>query len=64
MSEQMGVDEFLPFYCFLDFVTYRTPGWGFIRVMTLAEGCEKCDFRFKRGGKTGRAWPPPFLVVV
>ena len=59
-----GADEFLPFYCFLDFVTYRTPGWGFIRVMTLAEGYEKCNFRFKRGGKTEREWPPPFLVVV
>jgi hypothetical protein len=56
-----GADEFLPFYCFLDFVTYRTPGWGFVRTMTLAEGHEKCDFRFKRGGETARAWPPPFL---
>ncbi len=56
-----GADEFLPFYCFLDFVTYRTPGWGFARTMTLAEGYERCDFRFKRGGKTERAWPPPFL---
>ena len=56
-----GADEFLPFYCFLDFVTYRTPGWGFARTMTLAEGYEKCDFRFKSGGKTERAWPPPFL---
>ena len=59
-----GADEFLPFYCFLDFATYRTPGWGFIRTMTLAEGYEKCDFRFKRGGKTERGWPPPFLVMV
>ena len=56
-----GADEFLPFYCFLDFVTYRTAGWGFARTMTLAEGDEKCDFRFKRGGKTERGWPPPFL---
>ena len=53
-----GADEFLPFYCFLDFATYRTPGWGFARTMTLAEGHAKCDFRFKRGGKTERAWPP------
>ena len=59
-----GADEFLPFYCFLDFVTYRTPGWGFARTMILAEGYEKCDFRFKRGGKTERGWPPPFLVMV
>jgi len=54
-------EEVLPLYCYLDFVTYRTPGWGFSRTMTLAEGCPKCDFRFKRGGATGHAWPPPFL---
>jgi len=54
-------DEFLPFYCYLDFVTARTPGRGFVRTMTLAEGYEKCDFRYKKGGETKRAWPPPFL---
>ena len=53
-----GADEFLPFYCFLDFATYRTPGWGLARTMTLAEGHARCDFRFKRGGKTEREWPP------
>ena len=56
-----GADEFLPFYCFLDFVTFRTAGWGFARTMTLAEGGEKCDFRFKKGGRTERSWPPPFV---
>ena len=54
-------DEFLPFYCYLDFATYRTAGWGFARTMTLAEGHEKCNFRFKKGGKTEKGWPPPFL---
>lgn len=56
-----GADSFLPFYCYLDFVTYRTAGWGFMRTGTLAEGHEKCDFRFKAGGSTERGWPPPFL---
>jgi hypothetical protein len=54
-------DEFLPFYCYLDFVTHRTVGWGFARTMTLAEGYKKCDFRWKKGGETKRGWPPPFL---
>jgi hypothetical protein len=54
-------DEFLPFYCYLDFVTHRTIGWGFARTMTLAEGHEKCDFRWKRRGETQKGWPPPFL---
>ena len=56
-----GADEFLPFYCYLDFVTHRTIGWGFARTMTLAEGHEKCDFRWKKGGETQKGWPPPFL---
>jgi len=46
-----GADEFLPFYCFLDFVTSKTSGWGLTRSMILAEGYEKCDFRFKRSEK-------------
>jgi hypothetical protein len=54
-------DEFLPFYCYLDFATYRTSGWGFTRTKTLAEGYERCDFRYKRGGKTVKEWPPSFL---
>ncbi len=54
-------DEFLPYYCYLDFATYRTTGWGFSRTKTLAEGYERCDFRFKKGGKTEKGWPPPFL---
>ncbi|HEY31875.1 MAG TPA: L-2-amino-thiazoline-4-carboxylic acid hydrolase [Dehalococcoidia bacterium] len=56
-----GADEFLPFYCYLDFVTHRTIGWGFTRTKTLAEGDERCDFRWKKGGETKKGWPPPFL---
>jgi len=57
-----GADEFLPFYCFLDFPkTKATSGLGFTRTMTLAEGYEKCDFRFKKDGETKQDWPPPFL---
>jgi hypothetical protein len=55
-------NEFLPFYCYLDFVTHRrATGWGFARSMTLAEGHEKCDFRWKKGGETRKGWPPPSL---
>ena len=56
-----GADAFTPFFCYLDFVTYRTAGWSFSRTKTLAEGHEKCNFRFKRGGETQKGWPPPFL---
>lgn len=54
-------DEFLPYFCYLDFVTYRTPGWSFARTKTLAEGHELCNFRFKKGGATQKGWPPPFV---
>lgn len=56
-----GAAEFLPFFCYLDFVTFRTPGWSFDRTMTLSEGFDKCDFRFKKGGVTKKGWPPPFV---
>ena len=61
LYQAYGADEFLPFYCYLDFVTHRTAGWGFARTMTLGEGHDRCDFRWKRGGETCRGWPPPFV---
>jgi hypothetical protein len=57
-----GADEFLPYICYTDFVTERTIGWGFSRTQTLAEGCKRCDFRWKKGGVTQKGWPPPFLT--
>ncbi len=56
-----NADEFLPFYCYLDFVTHRTTGWGFARTKTLAEGFDRCNFRWKRGGETKKGWPPSFV---
>ncbi len=56
-----GADEFLPFYCFLDFPESRVAGLGLSRTMTLAEGHQKCDHRFKQGRKSEQEWPPPFV---
>jgi hypothetical protein len=39
-------------------------GWGLTRTMTLAEGAEKCDFRFKMGGKTSVVVPVAMRDVV
>jgi hypothetical protein len=44
--------ELAPFVCAIDKVTSELLGWGLTRTMTLAEGFEKCDFRFKKGGQT------------
>jgi hypothetical protein len=56
-----GADEFLPFYCFLDFPESGAYGLGLSRTMTLAEGHPVCDHRFKKGRKSEQEWPPPFL---
>jgi hypothetical protein len=56
-----GAGAFLPFYCFLDFPKCERVGLGLTRTMTLAEGHEMCDFRFREGGRAARQWPPPFL---
>ena len=42
-----GADEFLPFFCKLDFAYSRLYGLGLARSMTLAQGNPKCDPRFK-----------------
>jgi hypothetical protein len=56
-----GSDEFLPYYCFLDFAGSKAAGLGLHRTMTLAEGHGQCDHRFKRGRPTQQDWPPPWL---
>ena len=56
-----GAEEFLPFYCFLDFPTCELDGLGLSRTVTLAEGGKKCDHRFKEGARSTQTWPPSFL---
>ncbi|MGC9349085.1 MAG: L-2-amino-thiazoline-4-carboxylic acid hydrolase [Anaerolineae bacterium] len=51
-------DEFMPFYCYLDFAKSRI---GLRRTMTLAEGDPKCNHRFKEGRAEQLGWPPPFM---
>jgi hypothetical protein len=56
-----GADEFMPFYCYLDFPICRVMGTGLTRTMTMSEGSNKCNHRIKRDGATKLVWPPPFL---
>jgi len=44
--------ELGPYVCAVDKITSELLGWGLRRTMTLAEGRERCDFRFKKGGET------------
>ena len=52
---QQGASELAPYICTADIVYSDSFGWGLVRTKTIAEGFEKCDFRFKKGGKTGVA---------
>jgi hypothetical protein len=50
--QDQGAEEFAPYVCMSDIALSNALGWGLIRTETLADGCERCDFRFKKGGKT------------
>jgi hypothetical protein len=57
-----GALELAPYVCSVDKVASEMLSWGLVRTTTLAEGGERCDFRFKRGGQTSVAssvmvWP-------
>lgn len=51
-------DELTPFGCLTDFATSKALGMGLVRTMTIAEGAEKCDFRFKRDRETQQERSP------
>jgi len=50
--QDQGAEEFAPYSCMSDIPLSDALGWGLIRTETLADGCERCDFRFKKGGET------------
>jgi hypothetical protein len=58
---QQDADEFTPYLCQFDYVQQRAMQTGFVRTTTLAEGAERCDFRWTRGGETSPGWPPSWL---
>lgn len=49
---QQGAPELAPLLCNLDKSSSEILGWGLTRTMTIAKGYPKCDFHFKKGGKT------------
>lgn len=55
-----GADELTPYLCLTDYALFGALGIRLERTMTLAEGHEKCDFRFEKG-KSPSGWPPPWL---
>jgi len=55
-----GADELTPYLCLTDYALFGALGIELKRTMTLAEGCQKCDFRFRKG-ESPSGWPPPWL---
>lgn len=59
--DEQGAGEVTRYLCLVDYIQQRAMGTGFFRSTTLAEGGERCDFRWKKGSDTRPAWPPPWL---
>lgn len=62
--QQQGASELGPYLCVADLLYSEVLDWGLIRTKTLAEGAEKCDFRFKKGGPTRVAVPASLRVAL
>ncbi len=59
-----GAPELASYLCPVDILYSDALGWGLVRTQTLAEGAPKCDFRFKKGGRTNVAVPPAMQHVI
>jgi hypothetical protein len=60
--ERQNVPELAAWLCPIDILYSDSFGWGLRRTKTLAEGCDRCDFRFKKGGRTNVAVPAYWKV--
>jgi hypothetical protein len=58
-----GAMELAPYACAVDIAASEILGWGLTRTMTLAEGYEKCDFRFKKEGGTNVTLPESITLT-
>jgi hypothetical protein len=56
--QAQGAAELAPYICPADFPYSRATGTGLVRTATLAEGGDKCDFRYKRGREVTQGWQP------
>lgn len=56
--KMQGAEQYVPYLCLGDYPQFRAFGIGMKRTQTLGNGAPKCDFRFKKRGKTPKGWPP------
>jgi hypothetical protein len=59
---RQGAEDLTPYMCQIDYLLFPAMGIGLQRTGTIGQGCTHCDFRFKTGGQTPPAWPPPFWI--
>ena len=52
LYHKYNADEFTPYLCAMDILMSECGNLGLHRTETLAEGGNKCDFRYKSGRKT------------
>lgn len=52
LAIESGAEAFAPYICLADIPGSEALGWGLARSETLAQGGERCDFRFRKGGRT------------
>jgi hypothetical protein len=57
-----GADELTPYLCRTDFAVSKALGMGLVRTTTIADGGEKCDFRYKLGRETKQEGPARSLA--
>jgi hypothetical protein len=50
--KEQNAEAFSPYVCMSDMALSDALGWGLKRTETLADGCDKCDFRFRKGSRT------------
>ena len=60
---QQGAAELVRYLCAIDKIASELLGWGLHRTMTLADGGSRCDFQFKKDGKTCVTIPPSLRKV-
>ena len=48
-GKSQDAEEILPYICMIDWYKAYYSKSGLIRSKTLSEGCEYCDYRFKKG---------------
>jgi hypothetical protein len=59
LYETQGAFEFAKYMCLIDYIPSKMIDSGLERSSTIAEGAERCDFRYKKGRPVRPRWPTP-----